>query len=210
MQSNRRQTSKLLGEYTAIAASYDRRWSAYIEASLSMTLRGLAGLPDSPVLDIACGTGLWLESLAERSSEAELFGIDRVAAMLEIARRRLGQRATLIEADAAKLPFDDGRFQLLTCTNALHYFDDVDAVLVEMRRVLSPMGSLIITDWCRDFYWMKLLNHILPWTSHAHGHTLSSRELERSLTKAGFELVSQHSRKIDAFWGLMTVRAKTT
>lgn len=210
MQTNAYQTAKLLKEYTLLAATYDRRWSAYIDASLSMTLKALAGLPTDRILDIACGTGLWLEMLTKRHSDAELFGIDSVPAMLDVARRRMGQRATLLEADAAELPFSDGGFQLVTTTNALHYFADVHSALLEIRRVLIPSGNLIITDWCRDYFWMKLLNRVLPLTSHAHGHTFSSRELERSLAAAGFEIVSSATKKIDGFWALMTVHARPT
>lgn len=210
MQTNAYQTAKLLKEYTLLAATYDRRWSAYIDASLSMTLKALAGLPTDRILDIACGTGLWLEMLTKRHSDAELFGIDSVPAMLDVARRRMGQRATLLEADAAELPFSDGGFQLVTTTNALHYFADVHSALLEIRRVLVPSGNLIITDWCRDYFWMKLLNRVLPLTSHAHGHTFSSRELERSLVAAGFDIVSSTTKKIDGFWALMTVHARPT
>lgn len=207
MQTNARQTSKLLREYTSLAATYDQRWSAYIDASLSMTHAALAELPTDRILDVACGTGLWLEMLVKQRSDAELFGIDRVPAMLNIARQRLGERATLLEADAAELPFDDDGFQLVTTTNALHYFDDVPSALTEIRRVLVPSGNLIITDWCRDYFWMKLLNRVLPWTRHAHGHTFSSRELEHALATAGFRVVSRKTQKIDGFWGLMTIHA---
>ena len=207
MHSDKSQTEKLLKEYTELAPTYDQRWSAYLNASLHMTLEKVAGLPADRVLDVACGTGLLLESLAERSDSPELVGVDRVPAMLEVARRRLGQRATFLECEAAQLPFDNREFQLVTSTNALHYFPDVDAALGEMRRVISANGNLVITDWCRNYFWMRVLNRILPWTQHAHAHTFSSDELQQSLARAGFRIDSQTREKIDWFWGLMTVHA---
>ena len=208
MQINEHQTRKLLREYTSLATTYDRRWSAYIDASLTMTLEALAGLRTDRILDVACGTGVWLEMLAKRHSDAELYGIDRVPAMLDVAQRRTGQRAMLLEADAAELPFSNGDFQLVTTTNALHYFADVHSALTEIRRVLAPSGNLVITDWCRDYLWMKLLNRVLPWTRHAHGHTYSSRELEKILAAAGFAIISSKTKKTDWFWALMTVHAR--
>jgi ubiquinone/menaquinone biosynthesis C-methylase UbiE len=198
---------KLLKEYTALAPTYDQRWSAYLNASLRMTFEKIADLPADHVLDVACGTGQLLEVLSDRSDVSELVGIDKVPAMLDVARRRLGERATLLECDVAQLPIDDAGFQLVTCTNALHYFPNVDVTLREIRRVISPNGNLVITDWCRNYVWMKVLNRILPWTQHAHTHTLSSSELEQSLSQAGFRINSETTGKIDWFWGLMTVHA---
>jgi ubiquinone/menaquinone biosynthesis C-methylase UbiE len=127
--------------------------------------------------------------------------------MLDVARDRIGQRATLIECDVTQLPFDDANFDLVTCNNALHYFPDAAATLREIRRVISPDGNLVITDWCRNYFSMKLLNRVLPWTQHAHAHTFSIRELELSLVDAGFSISSRSRRKIDWFWGLMTIHA---
>jgi ubiquinone/menaquinone biosynthesis C-methylase UbiE len=200
-------TAKLLKEYTALAPTYDQRWSAYLDASLRMTLEKVADLPADRVLDVACGTGQLLKSLAERSDLSELVGIDRVPAMLDVARRRLGERASILECEATQLPFDDAGFQLVISTSALHYFQDVDATLREIRRVISPNGHLVITDWCRNYFWMRVLNRLLPWTQHAHVHTLSSNELEQSLARAGFSIDTGTRRKIDWFWGLMTVHA---
>ncbi len=72
---------KLLKEYTVLAPTYDQRWSAYLDASLSMTLEEMADLPTDRVLDVACGTGRLLESLSERSDCPDLVGFDKVSAM---------------------------------------------------------------------------------------------------------------------------------
>lgn len=201
------QTAKLLEEYSALAPDYDRRWSAYLQASLSMTLDAVADLPAQRILDVGCGTGLLLDMLAQRMDGPELVGIDPVTAMLAVARQRLGRRAALLKGRAEELPFADGAFQLVTCSNALHYFPDAAAALGEMRRVLAPPGNLVITDWSRDYIWMRLLNRVLPWTRHAHVHTFCLAELELALTEAGFEVVAGNKKKIDWFWGLMTISA---
>jgi ubiquinone/menaquinone biosynthesis C-methylase UbiE len=207
MISSTLQEQKLLKEYTVLAATYDQRWSAYLDASLSMTLDAVADLPAERVLDVACGTGRLLQVLAERSERPDLFGIDRVPAMLDAARQRLGRRATLLLGDAEKLPLNDAAFQLVISTNALHYFPNIDAALCEIRRVITPSGNLVVTDWCRDYFWMRLLDRVLPMTRHAHAHTLGARELEQHLSSAGFKVVSTTHKKIDWFWGLMTVHA---
>lgn len=200
-------TEKLLKEYTKLAPTYDQRWSAYLDASLCMTLETVADLPAERVLDVACGTGQLLELLAKRSDVAELVGIDRVPAMLDVAKQRLGKKASFLAGEVAKLPFEDAHFDLVLSTNALHYFPDVNASLREIRRVISPSGNLVITDWCRNYFWMRVLNRVLPWTHHAHAYTFSSSELVDSLAQAGFSIGSENKRKISWFWGLMTIRA---
>ena len=94
-------TEKLLKEYTELAPTYDQRWSAYLDASLCMTLETVADLPAERVLDVGCGTGQLLELLAKRSDVPELVGIDRVPAMLDVARQRLGMRASFVEGEVA-------------------------------------------------------------------------------------------------------------
>jgi len=201
------QTEKLHKVYTELAPTYDQRWSAYLDASLRMTLETVADLPAERVLDVACGTGQLLELLVKRLDVPELVGIDRVPAMLDVARQRLGKRASFVEGEVAQLPFDNANFQLITSTSALHYFSDVDASLREIRRVISSDGNLVITDWCRNYFWMRVLNRVLPWTHHSHAYTFSVNELEDSLTQAGFSIGSKNTRKISWFWGLMTIHA---
>lgn len=207
MQADELETSKLLKEYTALAPTYDQRWSDYLHATLSMTAELIAELPADCALDVACGTGQLLEMLIKHPDEPELVGIDKVPAMLEVAKQRVGHRAVLLEAPAENLPLEKASFQLVTSTNALHYFPDASAALHEMRRVIVPSGNLVITDWCRDFATMKLLNGILPWTRHAHMHTFSLSELEQNLAKAGFRTIGSSRKKINWFWGLMSVHA---
>lgn len=201
------ENEKLIKEYSALAATYDRRWSAYIAASLQMTLDVVANLPARRVLDIGCGTGQLLQILAGRSGRPELTGIDKVPAMLDVARQRIGHQATLLKGDAETLPFDAANFDLVVSTSALHYFPDAAAALLELRRVITAPGNLVLTDWSRDYFWMRLLNRVLPWTRHAHVHTFSSHELEQSLATAGFDVVRISRKKIDGFWGLMTIHA---
>ena len=46
-----------------------------------------------------------------------------------------------IHGDAGRLPFNDGTFDVVTSTEAFHWFPDQDAVLREAYRVLTPEGA---------------------------------------------------------------------
>ncbi|MDH4176362.1 MAG: methyltransferase domain-containing protein [Thermoleophilia bacterium] len=91
------------------------------------------------VLDVGCGEG----ELAERIQGelgATVVAIDQSARMVEISRAR-GVDAGV--ADAQRLPFEDGEFDVVLAAWVLHHVRDIPATLVELRRVLRPGGRLV-------------------------------------------------------------------
>ena len=96
------------------------------------------------VLDVGCGSGPLAAQLRARG--AAITGLDASAAMIEPARRRLGEGADLHVADLAQsLPFADGAFDDVVASLVLHYLRDWSAPLVELRRVLRSGGRLIVS-----------------------------------------------------------------
>ncbi len=68
--------------------------------------------------------------------------------MLEVARRRFGERVELVEASAEHLPFADASFDHLTFTYLLRYVDDPPATLAELARVVRPGGTIAMLEFC--------------------------------------------------------------
>jgi ubiquinone/menaquinone biosynthesis C-methylase UbiE len=96
------------------------------------------------VLDAGCGSGPLSEAL--RAKGADIVGFDVSAAMVDLARKRLGEDADLRVADlAAPLPYDDAAFDDAVASLVLHYLEDWSGPLAELRRVLKPGGRLIVT-----------------------------------------------------------------
>jgi len=62
--------------------------------------------------------------------------------MLQRASERLGNSATLIQADVMDLPFVPGSFQTVGCFGVLHVLDDAWAALRSLREQLQPNGEL--------------------------------------------------------------------
>jgi SAM-dependent methyltransferase len=94
------------------------------------------------VLDAGCGSGPLTAALRDRG--AVVTGVDASAAMLALARRRLGDDVPLHLADlSGRLPFADGAFDDVVASLVLHYLEDWGPALAEIRRVLKPGGRLI-------------------------------------------------------------------
>jgi SAM-dependent methyltransferase len=104
------------------------------------------GLGDR-VLDVACGTGaVAQEALRRVGPERQVAGLDVSPDMLAVARRKLPD-LDLRQGHAEELPFDDESFDAVTCQFGLMFFEDRDAALQHMRRVLRPGGRLSVAVW---------------------------------------------------------------
>jgi len=105
----------------------------------------------SSVLDICTGTGSLLTSLAQRTGAQGLVaGADFSRGMLNAARTktRAVTAISLVEADAAALPFASGGFDAVTCSHAFYELkgDAQTATLREVRRVLKPGGAFLMME----------------------------------------------------------------
>jgi ubiquinone/menaquinone biosynthesis C-methylase UbiE len=146
------------------AGSYDSDWrsafhSAVVAGGAEVALEAVPA--PNAVLDIGCGTGALLRTLATRlRSQATLIGIDPAPTMIEVARIEVGQatsaavraeaaarpRLSLALATAERLPFADRSFDLVVTTVSFDHWADQPAGLAEVRRVLRPEGRLVLVD----------------------------------------------------------------
>ncbi|MGI0129737.1 MAG: class I SAM-dependent methyltransferase, partial [Thermoplasmata archaeon] len=107
--------------------------------------------PVRRVLDIGCGTGELTRLTARHFPDARVVGIDFTAAMLRVAQRRTPANGSACRVDygrgtAMRLPFADGAFDLAANAFLARNLVDLDAALVEMRRVLRPGGVLLVLE----------------------------------------------------------------
>jgi len=99
------------------------------------------------VLDVACGTGVLARAVTDQvGSEGKVVGVDINAGMLAVAERKAPQ-VEWRQAPAEALPFDDSSFDAVVSQFGLMFFEDRQAAIREMIRVLKPGGRLAVAVW---------------------------------------------------------------
>jgi demethylmenaquinone methyltransferase / 2-methoxy-6-polyprenyl-1,4-benzoquinol methylase len=111
----------------------DVRWRRKAVASLGIRT-------DALLLDVACGTGDFCKE-AERTGRHAI-GLDMSMGMLAAARTA----SPLVQGDALRTPFGDGRFDAITCGFALRNVADVKELFVEFARVLRSGGRIAVLE----------------------------------------------------------------
>lgn len=115
--------------FERIAPTWETRIGPHHLGALRLAVEGLE---PSRTLDVGTGTGVAAHALAGWFPSAEVTGVDLAEAMVAEARSK-GGRASFQVADASRLPFADGTFDLVVLMNAVPFFDEIE-------RVLTPGG----------------------------------------------------------------------
>ena len=127
----------LRAQFDKLAPVWDSMRMPDTLAPVEAALDNLAA-PPRRVLYLGTGTGAVARLLADRYPEAEVVGADIAAQMIEEARRLTdSSRVTYQVADAQKLPFADGSFDLITLGNMIPFFD-------ELARVVASGGHVLV------------------------------------------------------------------
>ncbi|MBI3971791.1 MAG: class I SAM-dependent methyltransferase [Chloroflexi bacterium] len=110
------------------------------------------------LLEIGCGSGVYLRRAAAADPEVTGVGIDldssvAAQARANLAAWRIAQRFAILVADARHLPGSfGGPFDLITLYNNIYYFDTAERLplLASLRRQLAPGGSLALVSLMRN------------------------------------------------------------
>ncbi len=139
-----RQSVPTSGCYDAVAADYAVHRSIHPEI-LERLVRHCDTRPPLRILEVGCGTGNYVNSLAAMTS-ACCSGLDPSPKMLDVARRK-NTRVSWFEGSAESLPFPDGSYDFIYSVNILHHVRDRAAYFREAFRVLADGGWVVtVTD----------------------------------------------------------------
>ncbi len=133
------------GHHDSVLRSH--RWRT-AENSAAYLLPALQ--PGQTLLDVGCGPGNLTVDLAARVAPGRVVGIDRSAAVLDLARAEAASAgAGNVEfrtGDAYALPFEDGSVDVAHAHQVLQHLGDPVAALRELRRVTRPGGVVAVRD----------------------------------------------------------------
>lgn len=141
------------------------------------------------ILDLGCGTGFFLAELEEKHPGS--VGLDISHDMLLVSRQYVpGVR--LVTADAERLPFAPGVFDVVFCKGSLHHTRDHVGFLSNCREALGPEGVLIMSEPCNDNPAIRLARKLM-YKKSAHfdegDEGFTKKGIVGLCERAGFELL---------------------
>ena len=153
----------------------------------------LVDIQDSwTMLDIGCGGGATLKRLLKRSRGAQVYGIDiseeSVAKAIKVNADVINKQVFVQQGSAAELPYEDGKFNLVTAVETVYFWPNLPSCLQEVHRVLKPGGHFAIM--------VEVVDTDSKWTNFVEGMTAYTPEqLKALLDDAGFAQTEIHRKK---------------
>lgn len=122
------------------------------------------------LLDCGCGTGPMISLLYEKDPLKHYTGIDITPGMIEAAKAKGLEGVSWIVGDCEDLPFADGSFDVVICSNSFHHYPNPQKFFLSVRRVLRPGGRLILQDYTASKALLWLMNHTEMPLANLFGH----------------------------------------
>jgi SAM-dependent methyltransferase len=208
------------------AVQYNQNWQAFLQKTLdaayekidveALKRRVQNRQATLRILDAACGTGLFLQRLAHLFPAAQLYGIDASEEMLAQARELLHDSSnvhlyhTQLCGDAtARLPYPPAFFDLIACTNTLHYLQKPAAVLRGFNTLLVEQGQLVLEDYILrgpSSLW-KVWEPLIRLYDPEHRSLFTPEQGQSLCQQANFRVVIAQKFPIDRFCQGWSLRA---
>lgn len=131
--------------YDLWARSWDRDPSPIVALEKRTIAPWLADLRGKKFIEASCGTGRWLLYAAEGGGQVT--GFDLSPAMLAEAAAKPGLPGRVALADTRALPLANGCADTVLCALSLGHIPPAEATVAELARVVTPGGTLIVTDF---------------------------------------------------------------
>ena len=155
----------------------DRHW--WYRGRRSVLGRVVADLPlaaDARILDAGCGSG---RNMVELARHGTVTGVELSKTSVCLARAR--DAGEVIEGSVMEMPLDGDSFDLAASLDVIEHLEDDLGALRELRRVVKPGGSLLVTVPAYQWLWSEhdVINH--------HHRRYTRRTLLAVAEQAGWE-----------------------
>lgn len=131
--------------YNRWAGTYDSGFNPLLALEERCVRPLLPPLRNLRILDLASGTGRWLDFLAMRGAGSPV-GVDSSMKMLSASAKKKNCKSRLVRADISYLPYPASHFDFAICSFAVSHISDVALFARECRRVLKSKASLWVSD----------------------------------------------------------------
>ena len=171
-------TERVKEMFDHIAPTYDR-----LNHILSLSIdkiwrrrvvRRVLKLDAKEILDVATGTGDLAIAMARKIEGSTICGVDLSPEMLEVARTKvlklgLSERISLMEGNAEHLELDSESVDAVTIAFGIRNFENKEACLAELNRIIRPGGHLVILEFSNptnpliNLLYRFYSHKVLPW-----------------------------------------------
>jgi len=193
-------------DFGSVAGSYDewyktRRGRAYdvLEKKAVEQI-----LPDpmnaNRLLDVGCGTGHWSAFFSEHGFVVN--GVDISPEMIAVAREKRIANVSFDVADAHRLPFEDGRFDVAAAITALEFVRNAKAVIHEMVRCTRHPGGILLVGVLNALAGVNVRRKAEQQPPYAEARFFSPAELKTILAPYGTVRVTVTTFIPNATWAL--------
>ncbi|MFQ5471964.1 MAG: class I SAM-dependent methyltransferase [Dehalococcoidia bacterium] len=153
----------------------------------------LASKVDGRLLDVGCDGGTLTEKVASCARPDRVVGVDISARSLAYTITKRPQ-FDLAVGDAEELPFQDGTFEAIFCSEVMEHLENPQKMLSEVKRCLKPTGYAVVMVPAETplfkvlwFFWTKF-GRGKVW-DHAHVQDFGGEALDAVVERAGFRVI---------------------
>jgi ubiquinone/menaquinone biosynthesis C-methylase UbiE len=192
LEPNPREVVSAVEGYERWAPTYDSAPNPLLAREERYLTPLLTKLHFNSALDLACGTGRWLEKLLRGSCVLGV-GIDLSAEMLRVAEKKNTISGRLVQATWQDLPLAASAFDLALCSFALGHIYDLASAVCELKRVSKAGANVFVSDLHPEA-------HQRGWRVGFRDHrasvqiqmqSRSTHEIAAAFQSNGFECVAQ-------------------
>ena len=137
--------------YDRWAPLYDQTPNPLLACEERYLLPLLPNLHNKVVLDVACGTGRWLQRLMVKGPTFGV-GIDSSLSMLRVGASKPSLRGRVVRASCDNIPISVSAFDVAICSFALGHVADLGSLAMELARVMKPGADVFVSDLHPEAY----------------------------------------------------------